>query len=121
MVRHFTRGGITTSLSLYLLIDIMNHKEYITKTTELRNQLEQLKTDYLEEHGFAIGTPVIFLGKEGGYTCSGSDKVHYVAQRKIGWTGAIYHDILPAKKDGTASKKGAFIYFCEKKHLQVQS
>ena len=99
----------------------MNHEEYITKTTELKNQLEQLKADYLEEHGLAIGTPVIFLGKHNGYSSNSVGKLHHVTQKEISWGGNISHNILPAKKDGTAAKKGAFIYFCEKKHLQVQS
>jgi hypothetical protein len=99
----------------------MTYEEYKTIQADLENQLKTLKANYLEEHGLAIGTPVIFLGKGGGgydHSCVGS--LYHVAQREIGWEGEIQHNILPAKKDGTAAKKGAFIYFCYKQHLQVQ-
>ena len=97
----------------------MNYEEYRTIQSDLEAQLEKLKADYLEEHGLAIGTPVIFLGKSSGYDTKSIGKLHHVAQREIGWSGEITHNILPAKKNGTPSKKGGFVYFCQKKHLQV--
>ena len=99
----------------------MTYEEYKTIQADLEAQLEKLKADYLEEHGLAIGTPVIFLGKSSGYDTKSIGKLHHVAQREIGWIGEgeVHHNILPAKKDGTPSKKGGFVYFCQKKHLQV--
>jgi hypothetical protein len=99
----------------------MTYKEYKTIREDLENQIKKLEADYLEEHGLAIGTTVIFLGKGGGgynHSCVGG--LYHVAQREIGFSGEIQHNILPARKDGTAAKKGAFIYFCYKQHLQVQ-
>jgi hypothetical protein len=97
----------------------MTYEEYLKIETELENQLKKLKADYLEEHGLAIGTPVIFLGKNDGWKHRGIGELHHIYQRRIGWKGEVEHNILPAKKDGTPSKKGAYIYFCEKKDLQV--
>lgn len=94
----------------------MDYGQYKTIQADLEAQLEKLKADYLEEHGLAIGTPVIFLGESSGYD---TKQLHHVAQREIGWSGEISHNILPAKKDGTPSKRGGFVYFCQKKHLQV--
>ena len=39
----------------------MNYEEYKTIQAGLETQLEKLEADYLEEHGLAIGTPVIFF------------------------------------------------------------
>jgi hypothetical protein len=97
----------------------MTYEEYQTKQADIKSQLEKLEADYIEEHGLPIGTPVIFLGKEYGYDLESIGKLHHIAQRKIYYSGQVVHNILPAKKDGKPSKKGGFIYYCSKKHLQV--
>jgi hypothetical protein len=98
----------------------MTYEEYLKIETELENQLKKLEADYLEEHGLAIGTPVIFLGNQHSrHNNKFVGKLYHVSQRNIKWNGEVEHNILPAKKDGTPSKKGAYIYLCEKKDLQV--
>jgi hypothetical protein len=98
----------------------MNYEEYQTIKSELESQLKKLEEDYLTEHSIPIGTPVILLGKNDGWSNNkGLGKLHHVAQIKISLNGDIDHNILPAKKDGTAAKGGGFTYFCSKKDLQV--
>ena len=97
----------------------MTYEEYKTRKAELEDRLDSLKIDYLEEHGFALGTPVIFLGND-GYDAKSVGKLHHVYRREIGHDGDINHTIVTAKKDGSPAQKGTFVCFCYKQHLQVQ-
>lgn len=97
----------------------MNYQDYQKKLKSLEEQIDTLKEDYLEKNGIPIGTPVVFLGKKDGWKKANVGKLHHVARRTISWDGEVVHDILPAKKNGAASKKGSYVYFCRKKDLEV--
>jgi hypothetical protein len=99
----------------------MTYEEYTTIKAELENQLKKLEADYIEEHGLAIGTPVIYLGRGDSWDVNYIGKKYHVADREIYWSGEVVHNIIPAKKDGSAAKKGRCIYHCNKKALQVST
>jgi hypothetical protein len=60
----------------------MTYEEYQKREAELEAKLKALKPAYLEEHGLAIGTPVVLKGEDG-----------VISERDIGPKGDIIYRV----------------------------
>jgi hypothetical protein len=81
----------------------MNYQEYIDRKLSLEAELTALKLSYVDDHGFLIGTPVIYRGHP-------AERLNnckcFVSNIHIFQNGDVYHTIIKAKKDGSRAIKG---------------
>jgi len=95
----------------------MEYDEYKRLKEDLEMKLRDLRTYYINTNGLPIGTPVIPLQRNDGYSCQFTGQLCHVFDRQIGRDGRIDHTIIKARKDGTMARGGRQEILFDKKRL----